>query len=101
MPNDTRRAARHVRQQVPRTNRLLAVRRTRYTTRKRTRSWTPNLGGDIADIAGSIGSDWGGDRDDRKSIGAYISMVADALTKALPNPQYVTLTEMMGVYGRN
>ena len=29
------------------------------------------------------------------------AMVADALTKALPCPQHVALTEMMGVYKRN
>ena len=28
-------------------------------------------------------------------------MVADALTKALPGPQHVTLTELMGVYERH
>ena len=34
----------------------------------------------------------------------YIStkaMVADALTKSLPRPQHVALTEMMGVYRKN
>ena len=180
-----------------------ALRVLRYL--KGTRRWTFNLGGDIADIAGYTDSDWGGDRDDRKSIGAYIfrmgngaiswktkkqnsvalssveaeymgmcqaakeavwltglledlgldlrsplivygdnqgalaltqnpvfhprskhiaiqyhftrelvqteqlvvkyiptkAMVADALTKALPRPQHVALTEMMGVYERN
>jgi len=29
------------------------------------------------------------------------AMVADALTEALPRPQHVALTEMMGVYERN
>ena len=29
------------------------------------------------------------------------AMVADALMKALPRPQHVALTEMMGVYERN
>jgi len=131
MPNDTRRAARHVRPEAPGTNRLLAVRRTRYTTRHQLshQQTRPNLGQPNTDLfrrslvrlalpqgdeemdpqpqRGHRGyrrvhrSDWGGDRDDRKSISAYISVVADALTKALPHPQHVTLTEMMGVYERN
>ena len=29
------------------------------------------------------------------------AMIADALTKSLPRPQHVALTEMMGIYERN
>ena len=38
---------------------------------------TLNLGGEVADLAGFSDSDWGGDRDDRKSIGAYVFMMGD------------------------
>ena len=38
---------------------------------KGTKEWTLNLG-DVADIAGFSDSDWGGDRDNRRSISAYI-----------------------------
>ena len=55
-----------------------ALRVLRYL--KGTRRWTLNLGGDIADIAGYTDSDWGGDRDDRKSIGAYIFRMGMALS---------------------
>ena len=47
-----------------------ALRVLRYL--KGTKEWTLNLGGDIADIARFMDSDWGGDRDDRKSISAYV-----------------------------
>ena len=38
---------------------------------------TLNLGGTIPDIAGFSDSDWGGARDDRKSIGAYVFRIGD------------------------
>jgi len=40
---------------------------------KGTKKWTLNLVGDVASMAGFMDSDWGGDRDDRKSISTYIS----------------------------
>jgi len=46
----------------------VALRVLRYL--KGTIKWTLNLGGDVADVAGFTDSDWGGDRDDRKSISA-------------------------------
>ena len=43
-----------------------------------TRNRTLNLRGTIPDFAGFTDSDWGGDCDDRKSIGAYIFRLGDA-----------------------
>ena len=45
---------------------------------KGTKHWTLNLGGRVAGIAGYTDSDWGADRDDRKSIGAYVFRIGDA-----------------------
>ena len=45
---------------------------------KGTKRWTLNLGGQVADIASYTDSDWGADRDDRKSIGAYVFRIGDA-----------------------
>jgi hypothetical protein len=39
---------------------------------KGTRGWRLKLGGDQLQIGGYTDADWGGDRDDRRSIGAYI-----------------------------
>jgi len=52
-----------------------ALRVLRYL--KGTKHWSLNLGGDVADIAGFSNSDWGGDRDDRKSTGAYVFRMGD------------------------
>ena len=53
-----------------------AMRVLRYL--KGTKHWTLNLGGRVADVAGYTDSDWGADRDDRKSIGAYVFRIGDA-----------------------
>ena len=42
-----------------------------------TKFQTLNLGGSTPDIARYTDSDWAGDRDDRKSIGAYIFRLGD------------------------
>ena len=42
-----------------------------------TKTRTLNLGGEIPDLAGFSDSDWGGDRDDRKSISAYVFRLGD------------------------
>jgi hypothetical protein len=52
-----------------------ALRVLRYL--KGTSRHTLNLGGEIADLTGFSDSDWAGDRDDRKSIGAYVFMMGD------------------------
>jgi hypothetical protein len=52
-----------------------ALRVLRYL--KGTKHWNLNLAGDIGDIAGFSDSDWGGDRDDRKSTGAYVFRMGD------------------------
>ena len=54
-----------------------ALRILRYL--KGTKRWSFNLGGAVADLAGftDSDSDWGGDRDDRKSISAYIFRIGD------------------------
>lgn len=39
---------------------------------KGTKTWCLNLGGEVADLAGFTDLDWGGDRDDHKSISAYV-----------------------------
>ena len=45
---------------------------------KGTEKWTLNLVGDIADMAGFMDSDWGGDHDDRKLISMYISHMGNS-----------------------
>ena len=47
-----------------------ALRILRYL--KSTKEWALNPRGDVVDIAGFTDSDWGGDRDNRKSISAYV-----------------------------
>ena len=54
-----------------------AMRVLRYL--KGTKQWTLNLGGRVADIAGYTDSDWGADRDDRKSTGAYVFRIGDGV----------------------
>jgi hypothetical protein len=52
-----------------------ALRVLRYL--KGAKRWCLNLGGEIADFAGFTDSDWGGDRDDRKSVSAYVFRMGD------------------------
>jgi len=71
--------------------RLEAPRRAlRYI--KGTKNRSLNLGGDVADLAECMDSDWGGDRDDQKSISAYIFRMGDgAISSKTKNQTSVTL----------
>ena len=66
---------------------------------KGTKNWTLNLGGRVADIAGYTDSDWGGDRDDRKSIGTYVfCMGAGAISWKTKKQTSVALSSVKAEY---
>ena len=74
-----------------------AIRILRYL--KGTKNWSLNLGGRVADIAGYTDSDWGGDRDDRKSIGAYVFRMGDgAITWKTKKQSSVALSSVEAEY---
>ncbi len=66
---------------------------------KGTRGWRLTLGGKTVRIAGYTDADWGSDRDDRRSIGAYIVKIGDDAVSWKSNKQsYVAiLTEPVPV----
>ena len=60
---------------------------------------TLNLGGEVPDLAGFSDSDWGRDRDDRKSIGAYIFIMGDgAITRKTKRQSSVALSSVKAEY---
>ena len=74
-----------------------ALRVLRYL--KGTSGRTLNLGGEVPDLAGFSDSDWGGDRDDRKSIGAYVFMMGDgAITWKTKKQSSVALSSVEAEY---
>jgi hypothetical protein len=66
---------------------------------KGTKRWCLNLGGEIADFAGFPDSDWGGDRDDRKSVSAYVFRMGDgAISWKTKKQSSVTLSSVEAEY---
>ncbi len=66
---------------------------------KGTKHWTLNLGGQVVDIAGYTDSDWGADRDDRKSIGAYVFRIGNAaISWKTKNQSSVALSSVEAEY---
>ena len=60
---------------------------------------TLNLGGEVPDLAGFLDSDWGGDHNDCKLIGAYIFMMGDgAVTWKTKKQSSVALSSVKAEY---